>query len=415
MRRTLLSYMVLGSALVTGSAGAQTALSGVEPTVAGSERRVDLTLTGRAQYNSNVTMSDEATAARRGLEREDVIFSPAVNVDISVPTGAVSLMLNGVVGYDFYSRNSRLSRERIDLNGGVAGSIAFCAVAVNGGFARRQTELANLDLLIANGEQAVKNVETVKRIGAVVGCGAPIGFRPFGLIQYEDSRNSADLRRGQNVESITYGGGVEYNQPSIGTIRAFFGARELDFRNRGTALFPGVKNVRVVAGGVGFRRDIGARLSVDAEVLYAEVQLPGNAGNEFNGLSWRLETKLRATSALSFSLKGGRQVTPGLGFQSDYVIQQDYSLEATLALGQRSILSVMPTYRKRDYRNSIVPVPGILLLEEDDTIGVSSRLSYQIGRKIGLLLDAGYDKRNSNLSVYDTDNFRGGVGVELKL
>lgn len=415
MRRTLLSYLVLGSALVGAPASAQTALSGVEMTQGGTERRVDLTLTGRAQYNSNVTMSDEATAARRGLEREDVIFSPAVNVDISIPTGAVGLTLNGIVGYDFYARNSNLNRERIDLNGGVAANLAFCAVALNGGIARRQTDLANLDLLIANGEQAVKNTETIKRIGAVVGCGAPIGFRPFGLVQYEDSRNSADLRRGQNVESITYGGGVEYNQPSIGTIRAFVGARELDFRNRGTAMFPGVKSVRVVAGGVGFRRDIGARLSVDAELLYADVQLPGNAGNEFNGLSWRLETKLRATSMLTLALKGARQVTPGLGFQADYVIQQDYSLEAVLALGQRATLSVLPIYRKRDYRNSIVATPGLLILEEDKTIGVSSRLTYRIGSKIGLLLDAGYDKRSANLDVYDTDNLRAGVGIEVKL
>ena len=59
-----------------------------------------------------------AFAAARGLKRADVLYAPALNLNLVHAEGGLSLFLSGQAGYDIHQRNSILDRERLNLQAG---------------------------------------------------------------------------------------------------------------------------------------------------------------------------------------------------------------------------------------------------------------------------------------------------------
>jgi hypothetical protein len=93
----------------------------VQPAFAQADQsgpRMDVRISATDTYDHNVLRLDKATATPTGFARSDYRFTPSIDIDIVQPVGLQSVFLSGNAGYDFYKRNSRLERERINLVGG---------------------------------------------------------------------------------------------------------------------------------------------------------------------------------------------------------------------------------------------------------------------------------------------------------
>src|SRR5581483_6356958 len=98
-------------------------------------------------YFSNIASSSAALAAARGLKRSDVLYAPALDVNLSEPMGGLSLFLLGQAGYDFHQRNSILDGERLNLQAGADARLGGCTATPSASYSRFQSNLADLSIV----------------------------------------------------------------------------------------------------------------------------------------------------------------------------------------------------------------------------------------------------------------------------
>src|SRR5690349_19753602 len=115
----VLRKIVLG---VCAAALAQPAVAAGVPTLDSPPISVQFSAT----YYTNVAGSSDTIAALRGLNTEDVVYAPSLNLNLVEPLGGATVFLNGYIGYDIHQRNTILDRERISVQGGANTHLAIC-------------------------------------------------------------------------------------------------------------------------------------------------------------------------------------------------------------------------------------------------------------------------------------------------
>ncbi|MCT2398409.1 hypothetical protein [Novosphingobium mangrovi (ex Huang et al. 2023)] len=374
----------------------------------------DIVITARGLYDGNVVRGTEDLALQRDLKRRDFRFTPSVDADIYQPLGPGYVSLTGSVGYDFYARNTRLNRERIDANLGAGGVFGPCGVETKAGVSRKQSELGDLNTAPGvNG--STKNTETRFSGGTMVGCGGFVGIKPYVLMDFETARNSAQQRKGSDYNSVTYGGGLMYSQPSIGELRVFATQRDVDFVNRDQFDYFGAPKLRIRSAGGQFSRDIGARLGAFVMVAYTNLKQQGvGAGkNGFDGLTWQARLTLKASDRLSLKATASQDTIPTLGFNVDYMKRTDYGLQADMDLNSRMSLRVMASHRTRDFKYS--PLATMINITHDRLNSIGAALKIEPIGPFSLSLDAMYENRNADLAIYDYDALRAGITLQMQI
>lgn len=406
-KRDIAKLAFVGSLGLAVPVQAQTVL----PAQQGQQRSV-ITASVTSLYDSNIARASDAALSRRGLEKDDFRFTPTLSADIYKPFGASYVSFAGSVGYDIHARNSVLDRERIDLTAGAGSKAGPCGVNVTGGYQRRQSDLADLNILTTGSAATTKNTESIFHVESLIACGGAVGIKPFAMLSYSDSQNSSQQRKGSDAESVTYGGGLLYTQPSIGEIRVYVAQRDVDFSQRDGVNYLGAPELRARYGGVRFERNIGARLSGHVQLAYADVdQRNGTtSGQGFDGVTWEAGLNLRASSRLTLDATAARTADPSLGFNVDYIVMEDYQLTAAYTLNERMTLTVTGSHRARDftYSNTAVAIP----VNEDKTNRIQAALRIQpIMGRFSLTANAEYSKRNADTDFYDYNGVR--IGLTL--
>ena len=370
-------------------------------------KRLEFDLSGNVLYDSNVARGSEQAAAARGIEREDVRFSPRLGVTLNQPFGPHLATLVGSVGYDVYTRNSRLNRERVKANATTSFRFPICSLDVRGGISRRQSDLGDLAIVPGDPGASSKNVENVVSAGATASCGGAIGLRPSAIVDWADAQNSASLRKTADNKSITYGGGLLYTHPVIGNITLYAGKREVDYPNRDPVQTAALDSFEASRYGVLFNRDIGSQVKLEGELLYTDVKL-GSGRDAFSGTNWRLASTISFTQ-LQLLAETNRSVDPSLGFDANYVVQSNHSLTIRYALSARLTSSLAGSIAVRDYDYD--PAIVVSRIVHDNMKRVSLGLAYQLTGRISLDATGGYQKRNANGTLYDYRSYQIGMGV----
>lgn len=363
-------------------------------------------------YDSNVSRTTAARAAARGVSQEDIHVTPSLGITGTMPLGRHTLEVDAFAGYDFYNKNSRLNRERIAFNGTGAFDLPICDPVVSAGFSRRQSDLGDIIALTAQpGEiDSVKNVETVKSAGLTLACfgSGTVGIRPTASVNYGEGRNSADLRKINDYNSLTYSGGVAYNHPTIGNINAFVRRTETD-RPRQDVLLGGDNGFDIMGYGLGFSRQIGSRLSGSVEVSYTDLT-PRRAGTPgFKGLSWSADVNALVSERLQVHANFSRSIDNNLAFLSTYYINRQFVVDATYAVTDRISAQIGQTFRNRRFEGAEI-VNGESLRTDNQSVTFGS-ISYKRSDRLRFSLEAGYEKRNSTGDFFDYNNKRVGLGV----
>ena len=294
------------------------------PAAAQVERKLDIGVTAGAQYDSNVARATASQAAARGLDGEDVRFTAALDVDIALPFGRQSVFLQGSVGYVTYARNERLNRERIDLSGGVDGTLGRCRSKITAGYARGQSALEDIDFGL------VKNVQERRSIEFQGRCGKGFGLEPLVTARREETRNSNDSRRTSDHDSWDVSAGIGYSQTAFGDLSLYGSYGKTSYPNR--LVLVGLDQLsdgyEVYAGGVRYERQIGSQLRGRVTAAYTKLEsnLPNVDG--FSGLTYGAQLTMQPTHRLQARLLFDRAVQSSNRLDVSYQLAKTYSAEA---------------------------------------------------------------------------------------
>lgn len=363
------------------------------------ERAITIAVSNDLLYDTNVARGSDDAASLRGIKKEDVRLSPSVTADITLPRGRALFTLRGTIGQDFYARNTRLNRERIDLAAGAALPLALCTLAPEGSFTRRQIDL--LDLAIEPlAPAASANAQTTRRVKATAYCGPEIGFRAGGFVDHADTTNSNRLRRPLDVQALGYGSEIAVASPTVGVVAVFVRRSDFTYDNRLIAGSLDPARFRVTAGGLRIDRRLGARLQLFGSLSYADVALPPalRGGGELDGLNWSLAATLRLGDRLLLAADSERASEGSPGFLANFVRRTSYGGSLTYAFS--SLVQLGGSLSRRDRQFQLAPTQPAPAITADTIDEARLWLDYQ-PRPIRLRLSAAYQQRDADRDLYD--------------
>lgn len=378
------------------------------PAGAQSERRVDLFVDLQTVYDSNIARSSEGQALSRGIEQEDVRFSPSVRADLNIPRGRYAFFLDALVGYDFHARNTRLNRERIEARGGVVSNFGRCATTLEAAIARRQSELQDIV------EGPLDNTETSISAAFQSSCPREVGLVPTVGASIRSTRNSKELRKSADFNVKRVEGGLAYVRPSFGELGVFAGYTAAEFPNRLLEVEPGsLINDSFEARDIGVRyaRNVGTLLRGSVRVAYTNIdRVAGGSG--FDGTTYGATLSGNPLGRLRARLDGDKSVEPANRLGVSYAIEEAYRAEFAYDITPK----VLATFGGSLVERELVPAAGggpAPLLTEEQIRLLFLDLGWQFRERIGFAFTLTNEKRDSNNPLFDYTSTRIGLSTRL--
>lgn len=377
--------------------------------------RFDLAATARAEYDSNVTRRPVGVPSPSGLARHDTRFNIGLTIDAVSRAGPATVFLNGAAGYDFYSRNTRLNRERIALTGGAELPVSpFCTVRLTGNLARRQSDLADL-LFVGGPITDSRNTETIAGADLNAACAGAIGLRPSAGARIDRVTNSAALRERNDYVAKSLRGQLGYGAPGLGDVSVYANFKHSDYTNR-TGI-PGISDsIEVVSGGASYERTIGLALQGRVAIGYTKVTPKGGGPGVrgFSGLSYSADLTYRAPDFGSVRFTGARDASQSNLFDASYVITDTLGFAGEFRAGRAMRVVFGLTDIHRRYEAPISPF--VLVPRRDNTISATAGLRFRVGERIQLGLDGTSTRRRSGSNpLFNYRSIVGAASVRIAL
>lgn len=352
------------------------------------------------EHNSNVSRSDAARAAARGLEQSDQRVTPALSVDLARSLGRTGVSVSGSAGYDFYARNTQLNRERVDLELAIGQPIGPCKLDLLTNVARRQSDLGDIAFASNAVSGVVINAETRLQYGTDVSCGQEYGFRPTAHIDYLTARNSNTIRDRAEFNQLDYRLGIEYSTPRLGQFLAYLGRREITLLNQ-PATGSGDIGYNITTFGIQYRRNIGSRLNAEVSIGQSKVAGGGAFVPKASGITWDVSLTAQLGSRLQITASTGQQFTNSLSSDASFLRSQPNRIEFVYAVNER--MRLQAGYSNNSSRFSYSTIPSGIFIERDRRQLANAGLTYAFGRRWQLGLMAGYERRDANGTFFDYD------------
>jgi hypothetical protein len=398
LRTGLATLLTGGALLVPCLAGAQIAPL-PERTFQTPERSVVLTVSQDLFYDTNVSRGSDAGAALRGIKNEDVRAAPTATLNMVLPRGRALFTVQGSAGYDAYARNQSLNRERLSIRTESQVPLAFCSIAPELAYSRRQIDLIDVGATDGVIVAAGRNVQLVKEALGAVTCGPQFGLRPGGHIGYVNTRTDTRIARQQEVRETSYGSALNYVHPSVGIIALFARRRDVTY-DRERQFFPGrLSSVSITNAGLRMDRRLGTRLQLVASLSYADLASAVNppGAKNFDGVNWDFSATLRLGGRLLLTTETDRMITISPGFSAETVRQTNYAGSLNYALTPLVQVTASVSRADRDFRLAPRSAFGITR-DRFDTAAV--RLNYT-KRQVTFSLRGSYQRRDSDNDLFD--------------
>lgn len=367
-------------------------------------RAVTFNAMGRVKYDSNLAGGASTVAGARDLHKGDVIYTPNLQVNLVLPVAGRATFLRGGVGYDFHEYNTILDSERIDLVGGVATGLGPCGGTLSGGYARRQSDQQDLDLVVTKNTQ--------ETISGSLQASCPLGrsLAPFFGVQAARTDNSS-AQNVANSESISYSAGLSYSNKAIGVVNLFVSYGESSYDEPSTGLpanrNPGFNNLQA---GASIARPIGSRLTGSASIALSRVEVDDpQVGDGYTGITGSGALSYQVNRRLNLSVGYDRATNPTLQEGSSYQLSSSLQISAGYQVSSRLRASLGARWSERSYRGELGTAST--RITDEDNRSVFGSLATTLGRDIGVTLDARYEDRNTNLTIFNYDAYQASLTV----
>ncbi len=386
----------------TSAADAQTAASGGR-----NDIRVSLT----DAYETNALRLGDSMPVPAGFSKDDYRFTPSIDFDIVRPVGVQSGFIKGTLGYDFYKRNQRLERERINVAAGF--DLRFggdCHQHAEIGISRQQSDLRDFTRTVA-----LRSAERRKSYAVAINCGSVFGLKPGVSFDHQAVDNTAAIRQSSDFNSNTYGASLGYVSPVLGEISLFGSYRDGVYPKRiSRGPNPQTDGIEVFNAGLRYNRDIGARLSTNISVGYNKVKPKLAAVRGFSGASFSAGIAWRANDQFRMNIDLGRSVSQSGLLDVSYSIDDSYAIGSSYAFNRALRARVGGSLLKRRFKESPLTQPN-LLGSKDSNVQVYGGLDYSPPGRIGFFTDLTTARRSSQVNSfsYNYTTVRFGVRIGI--
>jgi hypothetical protein len=404
------SLLALGAALAA-SAAVKDADAQVTPSTMMSgaqERNVEIDATARVDYDSNVAKEGAAEAALQGLTLGDVIYTPTVLIDATLPIGRQALFVQGSASYLFHQNNTQLNHDQYNVTAGVGNVLGPCATTESGSFASGRTQITDT--------RAVDDVENVlTTVGGAVSaiCSRPTGLGVVANARYQSGTNSASEVISSDFETVSASAGLSYARPTLGKLMIEGTYAKGDYPNRAATLqSPGYESVGAT---VEYQRQLGGKIQLVGSVGFNDVtpeEAPGSmiTGGHFQGLIYSFVGSYRVSSRLSADLSLNRSVSPTLIAGRSFEIQSAYAGDVVYKFGSR-ITARLGVQENDITAEGGVAIDPILSLTDSKLTVILVNLSYRQSQKLTFTLNAQHEQRTSDNQRLDYSGYRVGVSA----
>jgi hypothetical protein len=387
--------------------GAAPRFPGLPPGDKEGESRTEIEGVLEAVYDTNVARSDAETATKRGLRQADEILTPHVEFDLLRPFGRQSLFLTGGAGYDLHAHNTKLNRERIDVEGGLEPRVGPCQGVLSGRYIRGQSDLKEIVGPIA------KNVETTKSANFNADCLQTIGFSPTVGVSNTWVDNSASSRVVSDYRSFSANTGLSYTQPSLGVISLYGQYDKTEYPNR-PILLPGTlvaSSFTSYAAGFVLDRHLG-RVEGTIKVSYTSLRPSLKSVPGFHGLTYSAALTATISSKLSATLDADRSTKPSIQVTSSFLREDSVKGDLIYALNSRMTLNLGGLWSDRRYGGAI-SLPGTSLTSEN-MVDVHGGGKLDLSHRLALVLDVRHEIRHANLPSLNYASTRVGLSAVVR-
>jgi Putative beta-barrel porin 2 len=377
-------------------------------------RNIGVFVSVQESYEDNVLRQPDAFPVPPGFSRNDFRLSPALNVDIVQPVGRQKLTLLGGIGYDFYRRNDRLERERINLQAKANLAVgANCKPDIGLAFSRQQSDLADFfsitDFRLRNREQRVAFSSGLK-------CGGIVGLKPGVTFERSVVKNSSFFRKIGNFNSTAVGVSIGYTNPTLGELSLFGNYRRGNYPNRGR--FTGQPNVNerlgVYTGGLRLQRELGNRLKGNISLGYTVAE-PSLAGTRrFSGVSGSADLTAQLSDQLQVIVGFSRAVQQSNQLDVSFTVNDSYNINASYILNPRIVLTAGAARSQRKLRDSPLLQPN-LLGDNDRTTQFFGGIRFSPAGPISFSLNGTKSTRRSDTRFFDYDASSVSLGVNFNI
>jgi Putative beta-barrel porin 2 len=377
-------------------------------------RRIGVSVGAQEVYEDNVLRQPDVFPVPPGFARNDFRLSPSLNVDIVQPVGRQTLILLGGVGYDFYRRNSRLERERINLQGKINLAVgANCKPELGLTYARQQSDLADFfsitDFRLRNREQRLTFSSGIK-------CGGIIGLKPGLTFERSVVKNSSFFRRIGNFNSTAVGVSIGYVTPTLGELSLFGNYRRGKYPNRGA--FTGRADVNesigVYTGGLRLQREIGNRLKGNISLGYTVAEPSIAATRRFSGISGSADLTAQLGDPLQVVVGYSRSVQQSNQLNVSFTVNDSYNINTSYVLNPRLVLTAGAARTQRKLRDSPLLSPN-LLGSNERTTQFFGGVRFSPAGPISFSLNATKSIRKSQTRFFDYDASSVSLGVNFNI
>jgi len=356
-------------------------------------------------YYSNIAGSSAALASARGLQRDDVLYAPAVLANLVEPMGGISFFLAGQAGYDIHQRNSQLDRERIDLQAGADTYVSVCDTTLIGSWGRHQSDLMDLSAGTTN------NTQQTISAGLDVSCDRMGRLVPSFGVSEMWSDNSAPQYFGQDYRNFSSNVGLGYNFGPIGLISLFGEYSEATYPHRvfATTGGPITDGYNVYAGGVRYSRTILDEINISAYLSQTSLNPDGNLGQGFSGLTYGLNVGYTPSARWDIDLDFDRTATPSYYQNASFAISERYSGSVGYRFTSRlrATLGASDTHSKF---NGVALIPGTNITDQTYWSYYGS-VAFNVSPTFSVSLNAGEDQRHADVVGYSYSGGHVGVAV----
>jgi len=369
--------------------------------------RVNVTLSGTATYDTNVSHEGASEAALQGLHQSDVVYSPTATVDILQPFGRGSASLSGTASYNFYERNTVLNREALDLKAALKHPVSICNLTLSGDYQRGLDQLPNVT------SAQVRDTYTNGHVKFDGQCGRPVGIAPIFSVSESWTDNSEKAFEASNAHTVGATAGLSYQSPVSGVLSVsgvyqkttYPGIRAGDGALRNNNYDTDAVNVKYV-------RTLGARIQGSVSASYTTVS--SSQSSDFQGLTYEADLSYRASSRLNLEGSFNREVIPSNLIGASYQLQTDLTGRINYQIGPRLAFSVGASQQVGDEEGIPAELAQLVPLSHYDMRSVFSSLKVSLIRRVTCTFDVQNDLRTTNQAQFNYSDTRASVTLSAQ-
>lgn len=350
------------------------------------------------EYNDNIARrSGNAPLNGRYNSRDDWAFRPSVNASIGHAIGRQQLYLSGVLGRDYYVHNTRLDRNRLALNGGVAWQLGVrCGGQLGGGYSKRGTQFGVFEEVVPS-TQTRWSLLASGSCRTATGLSANLSYNRYTVRNHtEDPLGTID-RSFADVNSQMLSGGIGYPLGRRGEIGVQGQWRDQTYIHQ---LLPnGEQNgTRFYGANVFANYRLGPSLRLNGGVGRSWVR-PKHGDSfvrTFSGTTWNLGLDYSGPR-LGANVSIGRSANGSSGGYSNYSISRFLNTAVTYRANDRLGFSAGYSHDKLSYE-------GFGLLPETEVVRQSTMDQFFVGAdyRVNRMFSASLDYRHRHRSSQPT-------------